>query len=615
MYVCVDSCMLVDGCHIHVYGCMCISALSLFSIFIILNMASSLETPSPGPQDSPAPLTSSGTKLDLSSESKEKIGNVKNLRIVHVEDIPLQCNYEDISTSLIKFGNILDIRMSFMDNIAKWEAWVTFSTQDDAFKASCSLGNIKICGSVVKGALTDKTPRHLDIYRPGEWNKTNPVKDNVRTPQPPMWLVVKAKEDNFNYYKFSKYIQQKVGGIKSGEITRFGKNSVLIHAKSKTQSQMLSMMNIDNDEVVEKISPHLNVSYGRGVVFDRDLYDFTEGEILDMCPQSVWKVKKVPNGYMMIFHFGDSNVPSHIIIENERIRVRPYHHKALQCFNCYKYGHPSKVCKNSKLCNNCSDPEHDPEQGQCTAAPKCANCQLNHKSVDKVCEEFKFETAAVNKAYAEHISIGHAKRLLGRHNSYSRVLATTRESPKPVVPSLGKDPTAQVVAAQHSGPSAQPDKARAQSNRPDSLPPVVDARGPSAQPDKARAQSNRPDSLPPVVDTSRSAPGNENHSHHRPSTSSRGMSQAESLPDLMEYDEKRQRKRGRTPSSSPPSTPNKHVSLQNRFDVLNKSDSAFHVKNKAAKVKYESSKQNKDKSLPVKKLPKTPLNRGLSSKN
>ena len=34
-------------------------------------MASSLETPSPGPQDSPAPLTSSETKLDLSSKSKD----------------------------------------------------------------------------------------------------------------------------------------------------------------------------------------------------------------------------------------------------------------------------------------------------------------------------------------------------------------------------------------------------------------------------------------------------------------------------------------------------------------------------------------------------------------
>ena len=597
-------------------------------------MASSLETPSPGPQDSPAPLTSSGTKLDLSSESKEKSCNVKNLKIVHVVDIPLQCNYEDLSTSLMKFGNILDIRMSFMDDVAKWEAWVSFSRHDDAFKASSSLNDIKICDSVIKGALTDKTPRNLDIYRPGEWNKINPVKDNVRVPQPPMWLVVKAKEDNFNYYKFSKYIQQKVGGIKSGEISRFGKSSVLIHAKSKTQSQMLSMMKIDNDNVVEKISPHLNFSYGRGVVFDKDLYDFTEGEILNMFPQSVWKVKKVPNGNMMIFYFEDSNVPSHIVIENERVRVRPFHPKALQCFNCFRFGHPSKACKNNKICDNCSAPQHDPEHGQCTDAPKCANCQLNHKSVDRICEEFKFETAAVNKAYNDHISIGHAKRLIGRAKSYSKVVATTREPSKPVVPSTGKDPTTPVVAAQQTGPSAQPDRVRAQNNRPvpattreppkpvvpsigkDPPTSVVAAQqtGPSAQPDRVRAHNNRPDSLPPVADASRSTPSNEDYSHHRPSTSSLRVSQAESLPDLMEYDEKRQGKRVRTPSSSPPSTPSKCVSHHNRYDVLNRSDSA--IKNKAAKVRTDStSKQNREKSLPVKKSSKTPLNRGLSSKN
>ena len=555
-------------------------------------MASSFETPSPGPRDSLAQMTSSGKELDLSSKSTEK-SNLKNLKIIHVEDIPLKCNYDDISTSLMKFGNIMEIRMSFMDDVAKWEAWVTFSRQEDAFKASCSFDNIKICDSLVKGALTDKTPRDLDIYRPREWKRINPDNDTVRMPQPPMWLVVKAKENNFNYYKFSKYIQQKVGNIKSGEITRFGKSSVLIHAKSKTQSQMLSMMNIANDDLVEKISPHQNFSYGRGVVFDRDLHDFNEGEILNMCPQSVWRVKKIPNGSMIILYFEDSNVPSHIIIENERIRVRPFQPKALQCFNCFKFGHPSKVCKNSKLCNNCSAPQHDPEHGECTAASKCANCQLDHKSVDKICEELKFETAAVNKAYNEHISIGHAKRLIGRTKSYSKVLATTREPPKPVVPSLGKDPTTPVVAAQHTGPSAQPDMVRAQNNRPKSLPPAIDESGntpnsedhsqlstsslrmsqveslpdlgkdpttpvvvaqhtgQSAQPDMVRAQNNKPDSLPPAVDASGSTPNSEDHSHHHhPSTSSHRISQAESLPDLMEYDERRQEKRMRTPSSS-----------------------------------------------------------------
>ena len=54
---------------------------------------------------------------------------MKHLKIVHLEDIPLQRNYRDISKSMMKFGNIIEIRMSFLFIVGKWEAWVTFSEQ------------------------------------------------------------------------------------------------------------------------------------------------------------------------------------------------------------------------------------------------------------------------------------------------------------------------------------------------------------------------------------------------------------------------------------------------------------------------------------------------------
>ena len=60
----MSVCMLVGGCHLQVYGCMYICVFpSYYPI-----MATSLGTPSPGPQDSPAPLTTSGPKLDHSSK-------------------------------------------------------------------------------------------------------------------------------------------------------------------------------------------------------------------------------------------------------------------------------------------------------------------------------------------------------------------------------------------------------------------------------------------------------------------------------------------------------------------------------------------------------------------
>ena len=74
-------------------------------------------------------------------------------------------------------------------------------------------------------------PKKLDVYRPAEWygkENVNEQQQERRIPKPPQWLIATAKEENYNYFKFSKYLQRKVGNINCGDITRFGKNSVLI---------------------------------------------------------------------------------------------------------------------------------------------------------------------------------------------------------------------------------------------------------------------------------------------------------------------------------------------------------------------------------------------------
>ena len=101
-------------------------------------------------------------------------------------------------------------------------------------------------------------------------------------PKPPKWLIVQTKE-NSNYFKVTRSLQKKFGSIKAGDVSRFGKNTVLVHAKSCTQSYMLCNLDTTHDEIIVNIKPHLNFSYGRGVIFERDLYEFTEDEILDMC--------------------------------------------------------------------------------------------------------------------------------------------------------------------------------------------------------------------------------------------------------------------------------------------------------------------------------------------
>ena len=357
-------------------------------------------------------------------ENKIGLDFNRNLKIIHLNQIPPECNYEAIFMTFKQYGKISEIRMDFKEEMWKWESWISYEKHEDAFNACSNISSIKVCNANLDGALCDKLPRKiLDVYKPTEWcGKEEPSvtqRTNVpRIPKPPQWLVATAREENYNYFKFSKYLQKKVGDIKCGDISRFGKTSVLIKAKSRNQSIMLSLIKAEESEMLIDIKPHLNFSYARGVIFNRDLYEFSEQEILEMCPKQVWKAHKIPKTSMIIITFEDCNVPSHVFIENERISVRPYKQKPLQCYNCFKYGHPSRVCKNDKLCGNCSAPAH----GECLLASKCLNCNESHKSTDRKCVFFQAEAAALLKADAEHISTSYARRLLSKTLNYAKAL-------------------------------------------------------------------------------------------------------------------------------------------------------------------------------------------------
>ena len=293
---------------------------------------------------------------------------------------------------------------------------------------------LNVCGSVVSGALCASAPADLDIYVPSLYNTENndlPGLRKERVPSPPMWLVATADEANYNYFRFCRYLQRKVGGIRSGDVSRFGKNKVLIHAKSTTQSYMLSNLQAETGEMLKEIKPQMDFSYRRGVIFDRDLYDFEEAEILDMCPGDVFQVRKLKGTTMIVLTFNAPDVPSHVIIENERISVRPFKRKPLQCFKCFKFGHPSAICNGDQLCVGCSAPAH----GDCSDPPKCANCGQNHTSRDRVCHVYKAEEAALQKSKADHVSVSYAKRLLGQSRSYAQATRRRPSFPKSRQPS------------------------------------------------------------------------------------------------------------------------------------------------------------------------------------
>ena len=380
-------------------------------------------------------ITDSGEDMDNGIGNPSPIigetsKSVKKLIILHLSVIPIGANYGNLYETFKKYGNITEIRMKFEENNEKWDAWIFFTNHEEALKACSAVPEILMFDKTIKGALCEKAPYGLEIYHPdlvAEKAKNN--LENLptqRKTKPPTWLTVTSEGEEFNYFKVRGFLKEQIGLIKPGDVKKFGQNCVLIHARSVNQSIMLSSLQSNNNKMKLTGRPHLNYSYGRGVIFNKDLYEFDEKEILEMCPSQVWKVQKIPRTSMVILYFENPDVPLYLNIENERIPVRQYKQKPLQCFNCFKFGHSSKKCKNVKTCSVCAEKEH----GVCLLNPKCINCNKNHNATDKLCEQYKIEEEAVNKANAEYISIGYAKRLLNKGKSYANALNTANENSK-----------------------------------------------------------------------------------------------------------------------------------------------------------------------------------------
>ena len=258
------------------------------------------------PSKAPVSVDDSGMEKDmekvirtsivtLEAFTTERRGNIPQTiesPILHVESLPLNWSFDVICEEFSKYGVIKEIRNRLDKN------YKFFEFPKDAFRA---LNEFSLDGMNVNCSIVEETPRNLDVYRPP--NQTEEYEENYeiqRTPHPPRWLIIATRGERGNLFKIKNFINQKIGGVKRPAITRFGRNSFLVNAKSDGQAVMLLNLRLDPEGLVKEIKPHFNFSYARGVIFNEDLHELTEKDILEMCPEMVWKIFKVPRSSMII---------------------------------------------------------------------------------------------------------------------------------------------------------------------------------------------------------------------------------------------------------------------------------------------------------------------------
>ena len=341
----------------------------------------------------------------------------ENLRVLHCSNISIKVDFEIIHEHMKQFGKVDRIKMRIINNPPSYDCYVTFCKAEFAHKALNKVNGKRFLDSVCSAKLfnINNVQEEESDYITSKF-EVKDAKSQIKDDPKLVWHVANYKQGKENFLSASKFIQRKIGSIPKGNMKRYGK-AILIKASNDIQITMLSNFQPTEDGNISSISPHKSFNVRRGIVYSRDLYEFEEAEILDMCPSFVRKVRKLKGTQHAIeLTFTCSFLPEFIDIDHSRVWIKPFKLRPTQCYNCYAYGHVSNSCTKAKKCYVCSS-EHTKDE--CTDDKFCFHCSGNHSPNWKGCPQFIFQQEVVNMAHNSHISIGEARRLVQGANKSS----------------------------------------------------------------------------------------------------------------------------------------------------------------------------------------------------
>ena len=419
----------------------------------------------PGPLDTSAPLTTPSANTDSPSDSSLDLmkdrhqsdnkpgGNNDNERVLWCNNLDSSFNYLRLVNLFKEFGiieriklkltgkNIISAFITFVSNVSAKKAKEFIINQDNMNSSSFSIINSKN----LIDEVTDYIPKLSTEDIPKE--SINREKCN------PMWFVANYKDNYNNSLKGLQCLEEYIGKIPKENFKKYGK-SLLIKAKNELQASLLLNLKPLQDSIITSVKPHNTFNLNRGVIFSKELYEFSAKEILEFCPPSVYDVKKL-NGRnsAIILFFSSQFLPDYINVKHLQFRIRKFKLRPQQCYKCFEYGHVMEKCKSNTRCNKCSmemsNAEHDCNNYH------CFHCKGDHSPQSQVCPRFQFEREITEIAHNEHISYGRAKnKLMGANKSpdstYAKVISQIKLTDVRVQTNLDSQQSNRPNASQHS---------------------------------------------------------------------------------------------------------------------------------------------------------------------
>ena len=376
-----------------------------------------------------------------------------------------------------RYGAVEKMRLKLAAGSDSYDCYIVFKSSSSASAACNSLHGHCVNDITVKCKLFNIKNFIDDPYDfvPKDLDKSLGPDKSPRNSPTLTWHVATYREGKENLIKASENIQARVGKIPYENLKRYGKN-ILIKAGNTTQAVLLKNFKPNQDSVIKNISPHKSFNTTKGVIFSKELFEFSEEDILERCPPNVYQVRKLRGANnTILLTFSSAFIPDAITIGHSRIRIKKFIQKPTQCHNCFEFGHVISYCPNEKKCYTCSA-EHE-VLGSCSAPRFCYHCKGDHSPNSKLCPRYNFEVDILECANTEHIAIGSAKRkLMGANKSPQSTYASVIKNLK--VPFKGRRGN-----ANQASPAAQPHLSKEPSST------VISGKGPKLN----KKNSKRPE--------------------------------------------------------------------------------------------------------------------------
>ena len=355
-------------------------------------------------------------------------GGMSHKRAVILEEAEGILTYDDLYQQMSIFGKVEKTKINYRFDTNSSTIYVTYNCHCFAKTAQQELptSNFNSKHKYKTLRIIDAIPtmnREKIYYKPEKQEQNSTQKKYPKF----YWFI--TLKNNKNLIRAHTFLEKNIGPLEDNQLKRYS-GGLLLRAYDETQAAMIPLVKLENSNI-EKITEHRTFNNSRGVLYSKDLIEFTETELKELLPDSVQETRRIPDKNILILTFKTATAPTELKIANRIMKVKNYIEKPRQCNICYDYQHPTKYCTNQKMCKNCArvmNKEHSHSESACTEDTKCINCDQPHQATSKNCPRFTLEQKVLEKSHTEKITPALARRKLLGEETYQQVLLTNTKS-------------------------------------------------------------------------------------------------------------------------------------------------------------------------------------------